>query len=117
MKSPYSAPSIALVAALLWPAPALAQELIRPPEAAKDDRSNFVNYDIEAVLDNEKPIKFDPEPEDGPEGESFTPYTRWGGRVRTPRREAAREGESANLNASGQRGASLDRGTYPPIIV
>jgi len=53
MKSFLSAPTIALLAALSWIVPAQAQEVVRPPEEAQDDRSNFVTYDIRAELDNE----------------------------------------------------------------
>ena len=53
MKTPITAASAAFSAALLWCAPVLAQEVVRPPEKAMDDRSNFVTYDIRAVLDNE----------------------------------------------------------------
>ena len=53
MISPLSATPIALLAALLWPAPAQGQQFTPPPEAAQDDRSNFVTYDIRAELDND----------------------------------------------------------------
>ena len=53
MKSPTSTSPAALLATLLLAIPGPAQDWIRAPEEALDDRSNFVTYDIRVNLDND----------------------------------------------------------------
>ena len=53
MKSTAFVLSISLFGSLSFASSLSAQDTVKPPEEALDDRSNFVTYDIRAALDDD----------------------------------------------------------------